>query len=111
MTSKEISATYHLSQQTIQWRTKAVGLRTQKGKRKHYTEEEVKKVVYYEKKPYLNTRFTNKNKIQIIEMYLKNTDNIQVKIAEELNLNDHYINRVINEWIENDKTITVKSKL
>lgn len=110
MTSKDISIIYNLSQQTIQWRTKDVGLRTEKGKRKYYTPEEIDKVVNYKRKNYSNFRFTNKNKIEVIEIYLKNIDNSVINIAEQLNLKHGYINRVINEYLEN-KTITVMSKL
>jgi len=34
-----------------------------------------------------------------------------LKIAERLNLKHAYVNTVVNEWFENDKTITVMSKL
>jgi len=52
MTSRDISERYNLSQETIRWRTNQVGLRTQKGKRKYYTEDEVEKVVNYQRKNY-----------------------------------------------------------
>jgi len=111
MTSRDISERYNLSQETIRWRTNQVGLRTQKGKRKYYTEDEVEKVVNYQRKNYSNFRFKNKNKIDIIETYLKDTNNSMLKIAERLNLKHAYVNTVVNEWFENDKTITVMSKL
>ena len=111
MTSLEISKKYYLTRSTIQHRTAKLGLITEPKKNKYYTDEEVEQVVNFLKKPYLNTRFTNKNKIEIIDLFLTLKDNSCPNIAEYLGLNWSYVSEVVNEWIENDKTIIVASKL
>ena len=112
MTSVEISRKYPISRQSIQYRAKMLGIKSTKRVTRFFTPEEVDKIVNYTyKKHNIDTRAFHENKIQIIEMYLNSKNNSCTQIADTLNLSWHYVSRVVNEWLENDKTITVASKI
>lgn len=112
MTSVEISRKYPISRQSIQYRAKMLGIKSTKGVRRIFTPEEVDKIVNYTyKKHNIDTRAFHENKIQIIEMYLSSKNNSCKEIATALNINWHYVSIVVNEWLKNDKTITVASKI
>jgi len=111
MTSLEISKKYYLTRPTIQHRTQKLGLRTEAKKKKYYTDEEVEQVVNFKKKPYLNARFTNKNKIEVIDLFLTLKDNSSPNIADKLGLKWNYVSEVINEYLNNNNTIIVASKI
>ena len=112
MTSVEISRKYPISRQSIQYRAKMLGIKSTKRVTRFFTPEEVDKIVNYEyKKHNIDTRAYHKNKIQIIELYLSSKNNSCKEIATALNLKYDYVSRVVNEWFENDKTITVASEI
>ena len=112
MTAVEITQKYPISRQAIQYRAKMLGIKSTKRFTRYFTEDEIDAIVNYEyKKHNIDTRAFHENKIQIIEMYLNSKNNSCTQIADTLNLSWHYVSRVVNEWLKNDKTITVASKL
>lgn len=112
MTSAEISKKYFLTRSTIIYRAKKSNINSEPKKKRIYTDEEVNSIVNYQNKKHISKqRGYNKNKIDIIEMYLNSKYNSCTYIADSLNLSWHYVSRIINEWLENDNTITVISDL
>lgn len=112
MTAVEITQKYPISRQAIQYRAKMLGIKSTKRFTRYFTEDEIDAIVNYEyKKHNIDTRAYHENKIQIIEMYLSSKNNSCKEIATALNLKYDYVSRVVNEWLKNDKTITVASKI
>jgi len=50
-------------------------------------------------------------KIRVIDFYLTHKNNNCVEIASMMGVSYWFVNYAVNEWFENDKTITVASKL
>ena len=112
MTAVEITQKYPISRQAIQYRAVILGIKSTKRFTRYFTEAEIDAIVNYEyKKHNIDTRAFHENKIQIIEMYLSSKNNSCKEIATALNLKYDYVSRVVNEWLKNDKTITVASKI
>ena len=112
MTSVEISRKYPISRQSIQYRAKVLGIKSTPKTRRFFTEDEIKAIVNYEyRKHAIDLRAIHENKIQIIEIQLSSKNNSCTQIADTLNVSWHYVSRVVNEWLKNDKTITIASKL
>ena len=112
MTAVEITQKYPISRQAIQYRAVILGIKSTKRFTRYFTEDEIDAIVNYKyKKHNIDTRAYHENKIQIIEMYLSSKNNSCKEIATALNLKYDYVSRVVNEWFENDKTITVASKI
>ena len=112
MTAVEITQKYPISRQAIQYRAVILGIKSTKRFTRYFTEDEIDAIVNYEyKKHNIDTRAFHENKIQIIEMYLSSKNNSCKEIATALNLKYDYVSRVVNEWLKNDKTITVASKI
>ena len=112
MTAVEITQKYPISRQAIQYRAVILGIKSTKRFTRYFTPEEVDKIVNYTyKKHNIDTRAFHENKIQIIEMYLSSKNNSCKEIATALNLKYDYVSRVVDEWLKNDKTITVASKI
>lgn len=112
MTSEEISNKYPISRQSIQYRAKMLGIKSKPKVKRYFEPEEIEQILNYEyKKHVIDLRSLHKNKIEIIELYLSSKNNSCSQIAKALNLKYTYVSNVVNEWLNNDKTITVASKL
>lgn len=112
MTSAEIGEKYFLSRSTIRYRANALNIKSEAKRKRYFTEDEVYKIVKYQNKKHISkARGFKANKIDIIEMYLNSKINTCTYISEKLNVSWHYVSRVITEWLENEHTITVISKL
>lgn len=93
-----------LSYQTIWNREKNLGILN-----KRYSDPRVDQIINYKKKK--KVAKNNKNKISIINFFINNFENSAKIIAKKMSLNEQYVNKVINEWLNNDKCILVDSKI
>ena len=100
----ELSNALGLSYQTIWNRENNLGILN-----KRYSDPRVEQIINYKKKR--KAIQNNKNKISIINFFINNFENSAKIIAEKMSLNEQYVNRVINEWLDNDKYILVDSKI
>jgi hypothetical protein len=104
----------NLSDQTIFDRIKMLGIKPTKIKKRFFLNddqiEEIKNFSPYYKDIRKFKKYS-KMKIKIIDCFLQNKENSSSQIAKDLNLDIHFVNSTINEWLENDKTIIVASKL
>ena len=50
-------------------------------------------------------------KITIIEYFLMHRNNSTKEIAQEMGISEWFVSNTITEWAENDRIITVASKL
>lgn len=53
----------------------------------------------------------SRKKITIIDYFLSHRNNSSKEIAQELGISEWFVSNTISEWAENDRTITVASKL
>jgi DNA-binding transcriptional regulator LsrR (DeoR family) len=53
----------------------------------------------------------SRKKITIIEYFLTHRNNSSKEIAQEMGISEWFVSNTISEWAENDRTITVASKL
>jgi predicted transcriptional regulator len=53
----------------------------------------------------------NRKKISIIDFYLTHNHNTCYEIAKKMGITYWYVSNTITEYLNNDKTITVASKL
>lgn len=113
--TNEISQELHLTNASIFHRCKVLGIERIKDKdnKKNFlfTEDDFQRLKnYVYKKSPLRRNNYQKNKIQIIEKYLKNKSNSVEEISKDLNISQHKIHQCIDEYLENG-TITVMSEL
>lgn len=112
MTANDISNRYNLTRGTIMYRAKKIGIKVKPKTKKIFTEEEVEEIINYQYCPRpINIKSYQKNKIDIIELYLLIDNNTSTYIASLLNLKSHYVSKIINEYLTNQNSITVASKL
>ena len=101
--TKHIAQMLGLSYSGVYFRQKQLGLLNCK-----WTEDNIKKITEF--KPVLFKR-NSRNKILIIEYFLKDKRNSHKTIAEKLGISEYYVNKTLSEWIENDNFISVCSKI
>ena len=53
----------------------------------------------------------SRKKITIIEYFLTHRNNSTKEIAQEMGVSEWFVSNTISEWAENERTITVASKL
>ena len=53
----------------------------------------------------------SRKKITIIEYFLTHSNNSTKEIAQEMGVSDWFVSNTITEWDENDRIITVASKI
>ena len=53
----------------------------------------------------------SRKKITIIDYFLSHRNNSSKEIAEQMGVSEWFVSNTISEWAENDRTITVASKL
>ena len=53
----------------------------------------------------------SRKKITIIDYFLTHRNNSSKEIAQEMGISEWFVSNTISEWAENDRTITVASKL
>lgn len=53
----------------------------------------------------------SRKKITIIDYFLSHRNNSSKEIAQEMGISEWFVSNTISEWAENDRTITVASKL
>jgi len=75
---------------------------------KPYTNDRVNKIINYRK---LRVVRHKKDKVNIIDFFLHNFENTARQIAEKMSLKESYVNKIINEYINNDRCILVDSKI
>lgn len=103
LTRWELSQKIGLSYQTIWNRESKLGILN-----KEYTKDRVEKIISYKKK---RITIQKSNKINIIDFFLTHANNTANQIAQEMSLKESYVNKVLNEWVDNDKHIFVDSKI
>ena len=53
----------------------------------------------------------SRKKITIIEYFLTHRNNLAKEIAQEMGISEWFVSNTITEWAENDRIITVASKI
>ena len=53
----------------------------------------------------------SRKKITIIDYFLSHRNNSSKEIAQEMGISEWFVSNTISEWAENDRTVTVASKL
>lgn len=113
MTTSEVAKKNNLSESTILYRGRKIGIIYQAKKKHFYTDEEIEKIVQYKRKDYLSRIANSKNKIPVIDAFLELKQNSVPDIFTYLNekLTKEYISNTISEYLKNNKIITVQSKM
>lgn len=73
-----------------------------------WTQENIEKITNYKT---VRAKVNPKVKLFIIEYFLSHQINTYKEIAESLGCTEYTVNKTITEWLENDKSIFVDSKL
>lgn len=103
LTTKHIAQMLGLSYSGVYFRQKSLGLLKCK-----WTENNIKKVAEF--KPILFKK-NSRNKILIIEYFLRDKINSYKTIADKLGISEYYVNKTLSEWIENNGFVFVCSKM
>lgn len=79
--------------------------------RRLYDLEELEQLIKLRGKKPTKKKNLTRTKIFIIECFLNDKDNTAPRIANKLNLNISFVNSTIDEYLKNDNSIFVESKI
>ena len=113
ISTKEVSKILNVSGQTILNRTKKLKLRPKLvNKKNYYSEEQIEKLNNYNYIPNIyKLKKYSSAKINIIDFFLINPHNSVKEIADKMDLKEMQVTTTINEYLQNNRTIIVASKL
>lgn len=113
MTIPQIAKKLEIDPSTVRQRLKKIGMYVPVSGYV-YSSEAILSVSYrkhfYIKRPYIPSK-TSHNKIIVIDLYLYSSDNRIDTIRKALNFSYSFCDKAINEYLTNNKTITVESKI
>ena len=116
-TVKDIAEYCNIDKTTITHRMKVLGIvkdNRRSGKVLYFNEEEFESIVNFKKSHYkrlYSSLMYSKKKIYIIEYFLSNKDNSSPEIASYFDVPESFINATLTEYLENNSTILVGSKI
>ena len=116
-TVKDIAEYCNIDKTTITHRMKVLGIvkdNRRSGKVLYFNEEEFESIVNFKKSHYkrlYSSLIYSKKKIYIIEYFLSNKDNSSPEIASYFDVPESFINATLTEYLENNSTIIVGSKI
>ena len=116
-TVKDIAEYCNIDKTTITHRMKVLGIvkdNRRSGKVLYFDEEEFESIINFKKSHYkrlYSSLMYSKKKIYIIEYFLSNKDNSSPEIASYFGVPESFINTTLTEYLENNSTILVGSKI
>jgi len=116
-TIKDIAEYCNIDKTTITHRMKVLGIvrdNRKSGKVLYFDEEEFDSIINFKKSPskrLYSSLMYSKKKIYIIEYFLSNKDNSSPEIASYFDVPESFINATLTEYLENNSTIIVGSKI
>ena len=116
-TVKDIAEYCNIDKTTITHRMKVLGIvkdNRRSGKVLYFDEEEFESIINFKKSHYkrlYSSLIYSKKKIYIIEYFLSNKDNSSPEIASYFDVPESFINATLTEYLENNSTIIVGSKI
>ena len=116
-TVKDIAEYCNIDKTTITHRMKVLGIvkdNRRSGKVLYFDEEEFESIINFKKSHYkrlYSSLMYSKKKIYIIEYFLSNKDNSSPDIASYFDVPESFINSTLTEYLENNSTIIVGSKI
>lgn len=116
-TIKDIAEYCNIDKTTITHRMKVLGIvkeNRKSGKMLYFDEEEFESIVNFKKSHYkrlYSSLMYSKKKIYIIEYFLSNKDNSSPEIASYFDVPESFVNATLTEYLENNSTIIVGSKI
>ncbi len=116
-TVKDIAEYCNIDKTTITHRMKVLGIvkdNRKSGKVLYFDEEEFESIINFKKSHYkrlYSSLMYSKKKIYIIEYFLSNKDNSSPEIASYFDVPESFVNAILTEYLENNSTILVGSKI
>jgi predicted DNA-binding protein YlxM (UPF0122 family) len=116
-TVKDIAEYCNIDKTTITHRMKVLGIvkdNRRSGKVLYFDEEEFESIINFKKSHYkrlYSSLIYSKKKIYIIEYFLSNKDNSSPEIASYFDIPESFVNATLTEYLENNSTILVGSKI
>jgi hypothetical protein len=116
-TIKDIAEYCNIDKTTITHRMKVLGIvkdNRRSGKVLYFDEEEFESIINFKKSHYkrlYSSLMYSKKKIYIIEYFLSNKDNSSPEIASYFDVPESFVNTTLTEYLENNSTIIVGSKI
>jgi predicted DNA-binding protein YlxM (UPF0122 family) len=116
-TIKDIAEYCNIDKTTITHRMKVLGIvkdNRRSGKVLYFDEEEFESIINFKKSPskrLYSSLMYSKKKIYIIEYFLSNKDNSSPEIASYFDVPESFVNATLTEYLENNSTILVGSKI
>lgn len=116
-TVKDIAEYCNIDKTTITHRMKVLGIvkeNRKSGKMLYFDEEEFESIVNFKKSHYkrlYSSLMYSKKKIYIVEYFLSNKDNSSPEIASYFDVPESFVNATLTEYLENNSTILVGSKI
>ena len=116
-TIKDIAEYCNIDKTTITHRMKVLGIikeNRKSGKILYFDEEEFESIINFKKSHYkrlYSSLMYSKKKIYVIEYFLSNKDNSSPEIASYFDVPESFVNATLTEYLENNSTILVGSKI
>ena len=114
-TLQDLSDELKIGPRSVSYRMKVLGINKdgKKGKIVYLDKDEYDAIVGFTKKENrrdYDSAFYSRKKIYIIEYFLTNKMNSAIEIANALDTTEHFVHRILNEYLENSCQILVRSR-
>jgi len=107
----EIAEQYNITSCGVRFRAKQLGIKSiQKGHQYWYTEKEADQIGSYKRKK-SEKRIAPKDMFTVIELFLWMDNNTCKNISEASGVPIQTVSYIIDDYLKNDKTIVVSSKM
>ena len=114
-TLQDLSDVLKIGPRSVAYRMKVLGINKdgKKGKIVYLDKDEYDAIVGFTKKENrrdYDSSFYSRKKIYIIEYFIRNRKNSAIDMANVFDTTEHFVNRVLNEYLENSCQILIRSK-
>jgi Holliday junction resolvase len=115
-TLQDLSDMLKIHPRSVAYRMKVLGIEktSKKGSVIYLDNDECDAILNFKKRvstSNYDSNFYSRGKIYIIEYFLREKNNSAVDIAKHFNTSEHFVNRVLNEYFENNCQILVRSSI
>ena len=114
-TLQDLSDALKIGPRAVAYRMKLLGINKdgKKGKIVYLDKDEYDAIVGFTKKENrkdYDSSFYSRKKIYIIEYFIRNRRNSAIDIASVFDTTEHFVHRILNEYLENSCQILVRSR-
>lgn len=112
MTTQQVATKLNLTESVINYRCRKLNIDNFVGKKRVFNDYQISKIKKIRSKQRIKEdRKFSKEKIHIVDFFIQCKNKNLVEISSKMGLNYTFVSNTISEYLKNNKTITVQSKM